>query len=121
MEIDLSNLPLPVRRKMDEIFRSDFDLSVLKAIRRQTAAAKALRDRPPAWKTDFGPQTLSIDPFVDALWRQFYGHNYTEDREKVNFLVKRNEEIAVRARPGRLALGFSRFGGCTKRFQKRYA
>jgi hypothetical protein len=105
MEIDLSNLPPAVRQKMDHIFRHDFDLKVLKAIERQTATAKARENGLP-WRDDMRPQ-FEIDPMVDSIWRQFYGHNYTENVDLMKFLVARNPEIVVKSRSGKTMVGYS--------------
>lgn len=106
MEVDLSRLPAGVRRKMDEIFRTDFDLKVLKAIERQTRTAKA-RENGLRWRDDFVPQ-FEIDPMVDSIWRQFYGHNYTENPDLMRFLQARNPEIKIRARSGKIQVGYTR-------------
>lgn len=105
MEIDLSRLPAATRQKMDEIFRSDFDLKVLKAVERQTRTAKA-REHGARWRDDLMPQ-FEIDPFVDSIWRQYYGHNYTEDAQLMKFLKARNPEIFITARSGKIQTGYT--------------
>jgi len=104
MEIDLSRLPAAVRQKMDDIFRGDHDLRVLQAIQRQTQTANARRDTV-RWHELLRPQ-YEIDPMVDLLWRQFYGHNYTENPDLMRFLAKRNPEIAVHARSPKTQVGY---------------
>lgn len=105
MEIDLSRLPAATRQKMDEIFRQDWDLKVLQAIAAQQRTARVHQNGVP-WSDDFGPQRNSINPVIDSLWRQVYGHNYTEDLDKLRFLEKRNEEIKVRAHSGKIQVGY---------------
>lgn len=110
MEIDLSNLDQGTRLKMDEIFRSDFDLRVLKAVERQTRTAKA-RENGPRWQPDMKPE-YEIDPVIDSLWRQYYGHNYTENADLMKFLMARNPEIKLRTRSGRIQTGYTGKTGC---------
>lgn len=90
---------------MDEIFRKDADLRILKAIERQTRTAQARRDAV-RWDDDMVPQH-EIDPVIDAHWRRFYGHNYTENADLMRFLVRRNPEIFVKARSGKIQVGYS--------------
>ena len=104
MEIDLSHLPAATRSAMDEIFRKDFDLKVLQAIRRQTATAAAQRDRV-RWHDQMLPRYV-IDPMVDKLWRHYYGHNYTESADLMRFLAARNPEILLQARSPKTRVGY---------------
>ena len=111
MEIDLSRLPARVQQQMDEIFRKDFDLKVLKAVQRQQQAAAAARDKM-QWREDMRPQH-AIDPFIDSIWRTCYGHNYTENPDLMRFLAKRNEEIALRPKSNKIMVGYTgRTGRC---------
>lgn len=105
MEVDLSQLPFEVCRKMDEIFRGDADLRILQGIQRQTATARARRDNV-RWDDDMVPQ-FEIDPVIDAHWRRYYGHNYTENRDLMRFLANRNPEIVMRARSGKVQVGYA--------------
>lgn len=106
MEIDLSRLDGRTRSKVDDIFRRDFDLKVLKAIERQTRIAARNHLHRPRAKDGFGERTLEIDATVDGIWRQFYGHGYSEDKDLVKFLVKRNPEIAVKSRGTKIQVGY---------------
>jgi len=90
---------------MDEIFRGDHDLRVLKAIERQTETARQRRDNV-AWDDDMMP-TYEIDPVIDAHWRRYYGHNYTENKDLMRFLAARNPEIVLRARSRKIQVGYS--------------
>jgi hypothetical protein len=105
MEWDLSRLPSGTLRKMDEIFRTDFNLKVLQAVADQTRTAKRLHQGV-AWKDDIGPQYAEINPVIDSLWRHVYGHDYTEDADKMRFLGRRNPEILARARSGKIQIGY---------------
>jgi hypothetical protein len=105
MEVDLSRVPAAVQRKMDEIFRRDYDLRVLKAIERQTATAKA-RENGLRWRDDFVPQT-EIDPFIDSIWTQLYGKDYKANKDLMKFLVNRTPEIFVKARSGKAQVGYT--------------
>ncbi len=68
-------------------------------------AARNHAERPRA--TDgFGPRRFEIDAMVDSIWRQCYGHNYTEDQDLLKFLTRRNPEIEVRARGSRIQVGY---------------
>lgn len=125
MEVDLSQLDAATRQRVDEIFRKDFDLRVLKAVERQTRTATERRDRV-RWHSELKPQ-FEIDPFVDSIWRQFYGHNYTENPDLMRFLQRRNPEIALAARSNKIMVGYTgrtgrcgrvRFGRGTIEFQR---
>lgn len=105
MEVDLSRLPAGVRQRMDDIFRGDHDLKVLKAVQRQTQTAAKRRDAV-RWHDAMAPQ-YEIDPYVDSLWRQFYGYNYTENKDLMRFLAARNPEIVVRARSNKIQVGYA--------------
>ena len=120
MEIDLSRLDFATRTRVDEIFRKDFDLKVLKAIDRQTRIAAHVHRRPHRWDDDFGPQTMVVDPMIDAIWSEVYGANWREDPDKVRFLTGRNPEIKGRSVSSKIFVALSKFGGCTRRFSKSY-
>jgi hypothetical protein len=106
MELDLSRLPLPVRRAMDDIFRKDFDLRILKAVQEQTRTAAARRDRV-RWSDDFVPQH-EVNPMIDALWCHVYGRNYSQNPDLMKFLRRRNPEIALRPRSPKIQVGYYR-------------
>jgi len=118
MEVDLSGLDFATRTKVDEIFRRDFDLQVLEAIKRQTAVAAHNHLHRPMAQDGFGERTLEIDAFIDALWRTQYGWNYTEDEDLVKFLCKRNPEITVRSRGTKVMVGYQ--AGANTKFRKVY-
>lgn len=120
MEVDLSRLPAAVQRKMDEIFRGDADLKILKAIQRQTHTAAAARNNPHRWKDDFGERTLVVDPVIDSYWTAQYGPDWKANKDLVRFLLGRNPEIAGQSRSGKIISALTKFGGCTKRFSKKY-
>lgn len=107
MEIDLSNLSAGTRTKMDEIFRRDFDLKILQAVRRQTMVAERNHLNRPRAQEGFGERTIEIDAYIDALWRNYYGHSYTHDSDLMKFLMKRNPEIKVRSRGSRIQVGYA--------------
>lgn len=119
MEIDLSQLDFETARKVDEIFRTDFNLQVLKAVERQTKVAALNHLFRPRAKDGFGERVFAVDPMIDALWRQFYGHQYSEDKDLMKFLAKRNPEITVRSLGTRIQTGYSSVGR-GKKFSKRY-
>jgi len=106
MQIDLSRVPAAIQRKMDEIFRGDADLKVLKAIERQTRAAASARRRPHAWKQDFGPRTLVVDPVIDDYWTEQYGPDWKANKDLVAWLIKRNPEIAGVSVSGKIQIGY---------------
>nr|WP_294577584.1 hypothetical protein [uncultured Rhodopila sp.] len=117
MEVDLSQLDATTRQTVDQIFREDYDLKALKAIRRQQAvAARNERERPRA-QDGFGERVIEIDAFVDAIWRSVYGTDYTENRDLMKFLLRRNPEIGVRPRATRIQVGYSPVG---TRYRKSY-
>jgi len=106
MEIDLSNLDQKTRGTVDEIFRKDFDLKVLKAIKRQTAVAARNYLKRPRAQDGFGERTLEIDAFIDAIWRNHYGPGYSEDKDLMKFLTRRNPEIKVQSRGTKIQVGW---------------
>jgi hypothetical protein len=113
MEIDLSRLDFATARKVDEIFRGDHDLRVLRAIKRQTRLA-AMNQCGEKSRNGFGRRRFEIDAVIDAVWRQFYGHNYTENQDLMKFLAKRNPEILVRSGGTKIMVGY-RAGSQSKR------
>lgn len=121
MEWDLSQLPHETRTAIDDIFRHDFDLKMFQAMRRQTAiAARNYLNRPRAID-DLGPKTMEVDSFIDAIWRRFYGTNYSENDDLLKFLAKRNPEIVVKATGTRFQVGYMPSAESGKsRFRKVY-
>lgn len=119
MEIDLSQLDRKTAEKVDDIFRRDFDLKVLKAIERQTKIAARNHLFRPRATDGFGERTVMVDATIDALWRQFYGNHYSEDRELMRFLLKRNPEIGVRSLGSRIQVGYTA-AGRGRKYSKRY-
>jgi hypothetical protein len=117
MEIDLSRLDAATRGKVDDIFRRDFDLKVLKAVRRQTMVAARNHLHRPRAQEGFGERTVEIDAYIDALWRNFYGPSYTQDTDLLKFLIKRNPEIKVRSQGTKLQFGWA---PTLTRFSKTY-
>src|SRR5581483_12514773 len=97
MEVDFSRLDLKTRNKVDEILRTDFQLKVLKAIRRQTAVAARNHLHRPRDQDGFGGKVMEVDAMIDAIWRSVYGANYTDDKDLVKFLMRRNPEIRVQS------------------------
>jgi len=118
MEVDLSNLDLNTRRKVDEIFRRDFDLKVFKAIKRQTAIAARNELSRPRSRDGVGSRTHEVDAFIDSLWRQLYGHDYSANEDLVKFLTRRNPEIRVRSTGGKIQAGYT--PGTKSWFRKKY-
>lgn len=117
MEIDLSNLDAKTRGKVDDIFRRDFDLKVLQAIRRQTMVAARNHLHRPHARDGFGERTVEIDAYIDALWRNFYGPAYSQDTDLLKFLMKRNPEITVRSQGTKIQIGWA---PTLTRFSKTY-
>lgn len=119
MEIDLSGLDAKTRGKVDEIFRRDYDLKVMKAIRRQTAlAARNQRDKERSLNGR-GERTHEIDAVIDSIWRQFYGHDYSANQDLMKFLAKRNPEIRVLSGGTKMMTGW--MPGAASKFRKTYA
>lgn len=105
-------------RKVDEIFRGDHELKVMKAIRRQTqlAARNCQGERS---RDGIGARKYEIDAVIDAIWRQFYGHDYTENQDLMQFLARRNPEIVVKSTGTKIQVGYSSSGRGGK-FSKSY-
>lgn len=119
MEVDLSQLDPGTRGKMDEIFRGQFDRMLYEAaLRQREVAARNYLNRPKA-RDGFGPRLFEVDAVIDGLWRQVYGAGYTEDKEVMKFLAKRNPEILARGTGNRIQVGYSAVGRGTKG-SKRY-
>ena len=108
MEVDLSRLPAAVQKAMDNIFRKDADLKILKAIQRQTHIAKLMRLNPHRWKDDFGPQQLIVDPVIDDFFTAQYGPAWKEDKNLVKWLLGRNPEMAGQSVAGRTRVGYTK-------------
>lgn len=117
MEIDLSNLDGRTRATVDRIFREDHDLNVMKAIRRQTLVAARNHLHRPRARDGFGQRTVEVDAYFDALWRNFYGPNYSQDTDLLKFLIKRNPEIRVDSQGSKIQVGWA---PTHSRFRKTY-
>jgi hypothetical protein len=117
MEVDFSRLDAKTRGAVDSIFRRDFDLKVLKAIKRQTMVAARNHLHRPRARDGFGERTIEIDAYIDALWRNVYGRSYTEDQDLLKFLMKRNPEIKVQSLGTKVQVGYA---PTVTRFSKRY-
>src|SRR4051812_48468099 len=110
MEVDFSRLDRATAQRVDEILRGDHELKVLEAVKRQTAIAKRNHDRRPRARDGFGERTFEVDAVVDTIWRQVYGHDYSEDQDLMRFLLKRNPEIGVRSAGTRVQVGYTASG-----------
>jgi len=119
MEVDFSRLDLKTRNKVDEILRTDFQLKVLKAIRRQTAVAARNHLHRPRAQDGFGGKVMEVDAMIDAIWRSVYGANYTDDKDLVKFLMRRNPEIRVQSAGTKIQVGYMP-GSSKSRFRKVY-
>ena len=106
MVVDLSNLDLATRRRVDEIFRGDHQLQVLRAIERQQRAAAINYLHKKRAPDGIGPQTFAIDPVFDAIWRRFYGREYSADPDLMKFLIRRNPEIRVFSGGSKIQVGY---------------
>lgn len=115
MIVDLSEVPQAVRSKMDEVVRRDYDLAVLKAIERQKRAAAARHRNPPRWRDGFGEMRLSLDPVFDVMYRHAWGHRWTEDEERVKWVLKHCPEARVRCVSGKVMVSSPGLDGCRKR------
>ena len=98
MEVDFSRLDFATATKVDEIIRRDYNETLLHAANRQRRVAFLNRLHRPLAKDGFGERTLMIDPVFDAYFRESYGNDYLQDPDRVKWLLKRNEEIAVKCR-----------------------
>jgi hypothetical protein len=98
MEVDFSRLDLATATRVDELLRRDYNQKLVRMAARQRRIAFLNHLHRPHAKDGFGELTFAIDPVVDAYWREYYGKRYTEDKDLMRFLAKRNPEIAVRSR-----------------------
>lgn len=117
MEIDLSQLDFATAKRVDEIFRGDHELQVLKAIERQTKLA-ARNHRGERSVNGLGPRQFEVDAVIDTIWRQFYGHDYSENQDLMKFLAKRNPEIKVKVGGTKMQVGYSSAGRGSKYSRK---
>ena len=98
MEVDFSRLDVATATKVDELLRKDYNERLARMMARQRRVAFLNHLHRPHAKDGFGELTFAIDPVADAYWRECYGKRYTEDKDLMAFLAKRNPEIAVRSR-----------------------
>lgn len=98
MEVDFSKLDFATATKVDEVIRSTYNETLLKAAQRQRRVAFLNHLHRPLAKEGFGARTLMIDPVFDAYWRTCYGSEYSHDADLMKFLARRNPEITVRSR-----------------------
>lgn len=98
MEVDFSKLDFATAHRVDEVLRGTYHETLLRAAERQRRVAALNYLHRPLAKDGFGERTLMIDPVFDAFWRAAYGTGYTEDKDLMAFLKRRNPEIAVRSR-----------------------
>lgn len=98
MEVDFSKLDFATATRVDEVIRRSYNATLLAAAQRQRRIAFLNRLHRPLAKDGFGERTLMIDPVFDAYFRESYGKDYLQDPDRVKWLLKRNEEIAVSSR-----------------------
>ena len=107
MEVDLSRLGGETAMKVDEVLRHDFNQMLYDAARRQQKiACENMLHRPPS-RDGFGGKIMQLDAVFDALWRTCYGHNYTEDKDLMKFLERRNPEIVCRPTGTKIMVGWA--------------
>jgi hypothetical protein len=119
MQVDLSQLDFETRAAVDEIFRSDYELKVLQAVQRQQAVAARNSLYPPRAKDGFGEKKFEIDAFLDAVWRNYYGHDYSMDTDLMRFLSRRNPEICVKSQASKIQFGYT--PGASAKWRKKYS
>lgn len=117
MEVDLSQLPNETRLKLDEVLRNDYNAKVAAAAERQRHVAMINYLCQPRARDGFGERTLAIDPMIDSVWRQYYGHDYSANPDLLKFLKRRNPEIGVKSLGTRVQIGWR---APERRFEKRY-
>lgn len=103
-----------MRTEMDKVLRNDFDVTVMKALETQKRiAARNYLHRPKA-KDGFGERTMEVHAVFDAIWRLHYGRNYTENKDLLRFLMRRNPEVVVRSRGTKIQVGYGTCGESRK-------
>ena len=106
MEVDLSQLDPGTALKVDEVLRGKFDQMIYDASRRQLAVAARNHLHRPVSRDGFGGKVVEVDAMFDALWRQCYGWNYSENKDLMRFLVKRNPEIGCNPTGSKIMVGW---------------
>jgi hypothetical protein len=107
MEVDLSKLDPGVALKVDEVLRGRFNELIFAAAQRQRdIAARNYLNRPVS-RDGFGGKTVEVDAAFDAMWRCYYGHNYSENKDLMKFLSKRNPEIVCRPTGTKIMVGWA--------------
>ena len=93
LSIDLTELPLALRRSIDEKCRDAKRKALAAAKIRQATAMKFLRDHPPRAVEGLGGQTLFMDPVLWSLLRHGTRAAPGEDQETQDWLARRDPDF----------------------------
>lgn len=104
--VDLTQLPLSMRRSIDALCRDDKAAALVAAKARQARAAKWFRDNPPRAINGLGGQTHHFDPVLWSLARHGTNAAPGEDAEVQEWLARKHPEaFRVRHLPTKLQVG----------------
>lgn len=108
MIVDLSALPIELRRQVDDICRRDYDLQVMKALDRQKRVAAYFHRNRPRAINDLGEQTMAIDPVFDAMWARARGADWKDDQDFMKWFMNHpeNQDCRVRSTGSKTMIGW---------------
>lgn len=137
LAIDLSQLDPTVRTRLDQLFRADHQVSLMRAMAEQKRLAQQVHQHRPRSVDGVGEQTMILHPYLDVCNRAIVGsHRWSNDRELRAWYLKKYPEARVRSTGTRDQVGYTapavqnrsdRSGqviavsGGTKRFTRVYA
>ena len=104
--VDLTRLPLSMRRSIDAFCRDEKAAALVAAKARQAQMAKWLRDNPPRAIEGLGGNTMHFDPHLWSLLRQGTKAAPGEDGEVQDWMARKHPDaFRVRHLPTKLQVG----------------
>jgi len=107
LPLDLTDLPLSLRKSIDERCRDEKRKALVAAKMRQARAAKWLRDHPPGAIEGLGGMAFHIDPVLWSLLRHGTQAAPGEDQEVQDWLKRKHPDaFGVRHTATKWQVGF---------------
>lgn len=106
LELDLSEVPQEVRKRLDERMRGEFRREAFEALENQKRIGAFYGANRPRSIDGIGEQTMALDPFIDWYWRLKRGPDVWEDPDFVRWFKREHEEVRVRSMGTKAMVGY---------------
>ena len=106
--VDLSALPQEVRSKIDQIFREDHEVKLLRALEEQKRLAAEFSRQRPRSIDGIGEQKMALHPYIDACNRAIVGsQRWSNDQDLREWYLRRYPEARVKSGGTKTQIGWT--------------